>query len=90
MKKRILASLMCLCLLVGLLPTAALAVDEEPGGEPDGTNAVLLTDNMSGYCGAEGNENNVTWALEQNNEGDENPFFWRILGGFNYKIAILS
>ena len=33
MKKRILASLMSLCLIVGLLPTAALAVDE-PDGDP--------------------------------------------------------
>lgn len=33
MKKRLLASLLSLCLLVGLLPTAALAVDEEPGGD---------------------------------------------------------
>ena len=29
MKKRILASLMALCLIVGLLPTAALAAEEE-------------------------------------------------------------
>ena len=33
MKKRLLASLLCLCLLVGLLPTAALAAEDEPGGE---------------------------------------------------------
>lgn len=34
MKKRLLASLLSLCLLVGLLPTAALAVDEVNSGEP--------------------------------------------------------
>lgn len=33
MKKRLLASLLSLCLIVGLLPTAALAVDETPDGE---------------------------------------------------------
>lgn len=33
MKKRLLASLLCLCLLVGLLPTAALAVDDGDGGD---------------------------------------------------------
>ena len=33
MKKRILASLLSLCLLVGLFPTAALAADNEPDGE---------------------------------------------------------
>lgn len=33
MEKRILASLMTLCLIVGLLPTAVLAV-EEPGNAP--------------------------------------------------------
>ena len=40
MKKRILASLMALCLIVGLLPTAALAVDpgteQESAGDPAG------------------------------------------------------
>ena len=34
MKKRLLATLLSLCLLVGLLPTAALAIDEESGGDP--------------------------------------------------------
>lgn len=35
MKKRLLASLMCLCLLVGLLPATALAADvtDCPGGD---------------------------------------------------------
>ena len=34
MKKRLLASLMCLCLLVGLLPATALAAEETQDGEP--------------------------------------------------------
>lgn len=33
MKKRILASLMALCLIVGLLPATALAAEEENSGE---------------------------------------------------------
>lgn len=32
MKKRVLASLLSLCLIVGLLPTAALAAEDDPGG----------------------------------------------------------
>ena len=34
MKRRLLATFLSLCLLVGLLPTVALATDEEPGAEP--------------------------------------------------------
>ena len=34
MKKRLLASLMALCLIVGLLPTAALAAEEPQEEEP--------------------------------------------------------
>lgn len=34
MKKRILASFLSLVLVLSLVPTSALAVDEEPGGEP--------------------------------------------------------
>lgn len=34
MKRRLLATFLSLCLLVGLLPTVALAADEEPGAEP--------------------------------------------------------
>lgn len=34
MKRRLLATFLSLCLLVGLLPTVALATDEEPGTEP--------------------------------------------------------
>ena len=34
MKKRLLASLMSLCLLVGLLPATALAAEETQDGEP--------------------------------------------------------
>ena len=34
MKRRLLATFLSLCLLVGLLPTVALAADEEPFGDP--------------------------------------------------------
>ena len=36
---------------------------------------------MSGYCGAEGNESNVTWTLEQNNEDNENPTYTLTISG---------
>ena len=69
MKKRILASLMALCLLVGLLPTVALAVD---------------VDDLSGYCGSDTSSTshtfqdskgktytvyeNLTWKLKKNDD----------------------
>lgn len=34
MKKRVLSFLLTLCLIVVLFPAAALAADDEPGGEP--------------------------------------------------------
>jgi len=51
MKKRILASLMALCLIVGLLPATALAAEEENSGELP----VLADESLSltGYCGAD-------------------------------------
>ena len=111
MKKRILASLLSLCLLVGLLPTAALAIDEESGGDPspnctmtegctleDGHEGectlpgdavpaegdeleLLANDTMSGNCGADGNESNVTWSLEMNNDDVDNPTYTLTISG---------
>lgn len=52
MKKRILASLMCVCLLVGLLPTAALAT-EDTAGEATActvTEGCTLTAGHEGGC----------------------------------------
>lgn len=51
MKKRILASLMALCLIVGLLPATAMAAEEENSGELP----VLADESLSltGYCGAD-------------------------------------
>lgn len=69
MKKRILASLLSLCLIVGLLPTAALAAD---------------VDDLSGYCGSDTSSTsytfqdskgktytvyeNLTWKLKKNDD----------------------
>ena len=53
MKKRLLARLLTLVLLLALMPTMALAA------EPVAT----------GTCGATGNEDNVTWTLNQNEDG---------------------
>lgn len=160
MKKRLLASLMTICLLVGLLPTAALATEGEPGGEmlctctalcteedtnetcevcaagytactytapveqiegPTGPEAPACTeltgctegshdakcplyvapvvpteepveenkiiapaplaeDGMSGSCGAAENDN-VTWALTQNNSDSSNPTYTLTISG---------
>lgn len=51
MKKRILASLMALCLIVGLLPATAMAAEEENSGEL----SVLADESLplTGYCGAD-------------------------------------
>ena len=54
MKKRLLATLLALCLIVGLFPTMALA---------DGVEG-----NKNGTCGAAGNEDKVTWALTENGD----------------------
>ena len=76
MKKRLLASLLCLCLVVGLLPTTALAVEPEetPAHVTENgiDNAALSADaGMSGNCGAEGDEGSVTWALTENEDGED-------------------
>ena len=69
MKKRLLASLLSLCLIVGLLPTAVLAAD---------------VDDLSGYCGSDTSSTshtfqdskgkthtvyeNLTWKLKKNDD----------------------
>lgn len=95
MKRRMLATFLSLCLLVGLLPTAALAVNE-PQEEP-AVQSVPSVDNTSGSTtellsgdgtksnpwdiSAEGEGNNVTAYLEQNNEDEENPTYTLIISG---------
>ena len=95
MKRRILATFLSLCLLVGLLSTAALAVNE-PQEEP-AVQSVPSVDNTSGSTtellsgdgtksnpwdiSADGEENNVTAYLEQNNEDEENPTYTLIISG---------
>ena len=68
MKKRILASLMALCLIVGLLPATALAAEEENSGELP----VLADESLSltGYCGADTSYKSQTYncSTEYQNE----------------------
>lgn len=95
MKRRLLATFLSLCLLVGLLPTVALAEEyqqEETSGQP-----VAVTDSTSGSTtellsgdgtesnpwniSAEGTGNNVKAYLEQNDEGAENPTYTLTISG---------
>ena len=68
MKKRILASLMALCLIVGLLPATAMAAEEENSGEL----SVLADESLSltGYCGADTSYKSQTYncSTEYQNE----------------------
>ena len=53
MKKRLLATMLSLCLLVGLLPTAALAAEDDAGDalSPDCICEALCTENeVDGNC----------------------------------------
>ena len=126
MKRRILAGLLSLVMVMSLLPGAALAaeetevdsgavteepvepavpeVPEEPAEEPGvpmeeltpaepveneaaaaeeaEADAVLLAnDGMTGSCGAEGNEDAVTWKLEQNNSDSSDPTYTLTISG---------
>ena len=91
MKRRILATFLSLCLLVGLLPTVALATDEpqpetsvQSDATSDNTPELLsgseTTEAMSGDCGATESDT-VTWKLEQNNEEAENPTYTLTISG---------
>ena len=95
MKRRLLATFLSLCLLVGLLPTVALA-EEGPQAEPavqSGTTLASTSANtsdllsesgttaaMSGPCGA-GENDTVTWELEQNNPGSEPATYTLTISG---------
>ncbi len=128
MKRRILAGLLSLVMVMSLLPGAALAAEEtaepdvgmeetveptvpevptapeEPAEEPGvpmeeltpaepveneaaaaeeaEADAVLLAnDGMTGSCGAEGNEDAVTWKLEQNNSDSSDPAYTLTISG---------
>lgn len=68
MKKRLLASLLSLCLIVGLLPTAALAAEEENSGNlPVPADGSLP---LTGYCGADTSYESQTYncSTEYQNE----------------------
>lgn len=47
----------------------------------DGISPQSNDDTMSGTCGAEGNESNVTWKLEQNNQDSSNPTYTLTISG---------
>lgn len=95
MKRRILATFLSLCLLVGLLSTAALAVNE-PQEEP-AVQSVPSVDNTSGSTtellsgdgtksnpwdiSADGEENNVTAYLEQNDGGEGTTTYTLTISG---------
>ena len=66
MKKRLLALCMSLCLLVGLLPTAAWAADTQ-------------AENASGFCDAEENGESVKWELSPD-EDDSSAYTLTISG----------
>ena len=68
MKRQILATLLSLCLLVGMLPTVALATGDGTKDSPW---------NIS----AEGDGNNVTAYLEQNNPGSDSATYTLTVSG---------
>ena len=68
MKRQILATLLSLCLLVGMLPTVALATGEGTKGTP-------------WDISAEGDGNNVTAYLEQNNPGSDSATYTLTVSG---------
>lgn len=71
MKRRIFAMLLSLAMLFTLAPTAFAA--------ENGSNGSQSTE-MSGNCGAT-QEDNVTWTLKQNNEGNESPTYTLTISG---------
>ena len=75
MKKRILASLMALCLIVGLLPATALAAEEENSGEL----SVLADESLplTGYCGADTSSPNSTiYQYSDSNEQQQEATYY--------------
>ena len=75
MKKRVLAGLICMCLLLGSLPMAALAAEmpeEEPAAvetlEADVEPLADADGELSGSCGATENDH-VNWVLTPNEDG---------------------
>ena len=80
MKKRILANLLCICMLVGLLPTAALAVEDGAQSPADVT--IASRSAWDGDEDGKGTEaspweisDTVTAYLEQNHDDDASPTY---------------
>ena len=95
MKQRLLATLLSLCMLVGLMPTTAFAEedpqekttvqsdttsDSTPQSAPELLGENVTTAAMSGDCGATENDK-VKWKLEQNNTDSSNPTYTLIISG---------
>ena len=80
MKKRILANLLCICMLVGLLPTAALAVEDSaqsPADVPAASRSAWIGDEDGNGTIASPWEifDTVTAYLEQNHDDDASPTY---------------
>ena len=72
MKRRFFAMLLSLAMLFTLAPTAfAAEITKTTESQPT---------EMSGNCGAT-QEDNVTWTLKQNNEGNESPTYTLTISG---------
>ena len=72
MKRRFFAMLLSLAMLFTLAPTAFATGSTETNGSQSTT--------MGGTCGATDSDN-VTWKLEQNNQGSENPTYTLTISG---------
>ena len=70
MKKRLLAILLSICLVMTLLPNVAMAADNESE-----------TPAMSGPCGAASSGSSVTWELTQNDEDSSIPTYTLTISG---------
>ena len=70
MKKRLLAILLSICLVMTLLPNVAMAADNESE-----------TPAMGGPCGAASSGSSVTWELTQNDEDSSIPTYTLTISG---------
>lgn len=91
MKRRLLASILSLVMILSLLPVTAMAnengdtgdaytaesKDSVEGGSGEDTTAYTL----SGNCGADGSDDSVQWELTPNNADSENPTYTLTISG---------
>lgn len=89
MRKRLLASLMCVCMLLGILPTTALAVEEPDTDNIGDTMPLAAGDTDVGQgtkenpwdISADGEENHVFAYMEQNNNDSQDPTYTLTISG---------